>query len=398
MPYRPNFPIPEDIYAEPFCLCIQVPNDPTWKQVVAGLLDELNQWYNWQRDEEKSGKDCAQVWRGLYEQIDWTTMSCCCDNPPAMFRYTSDGTLQRSTDGGTTWTDEPGYDPRNNSTVFPPVEGDEINTKKCIAADGMKNAIKDQVGGQLTDDMTRYTLGQLINDWVNIYIQTSNPFQALMTIVANQIFALIIAVLRPALTDEVYDTLQCIFYCYMKDDLSFSQSDVDIVRGKITDQISGIAGTFFEHLVYLLGAVGMTNLARSQYSTTGDCTDCDCPDQCISGWTAGYNYAGSNYPFGSIIDTDADWIIVQSADRGDGTQTIRITQPPTGWHDCNVFWEQLDGGTIWSKAFCVSPTAPSYESATTNPLMGTPVVANYLEFLDGTGSPFTMKFTFAPPP
>lgn len=278
MPYRPNFPIPEDIHAEPFCLCIQVPNDPTWKQVVAGLLDELNQWYNWQRNEEKSGKDCAQVWRGLYEQIDWTTMSCCCDDLPVQFRYTVDGVLQRSTDGGTTWEDAPDYDPRNNSTIFPPMPGDDSPDKKCLAATGAVDLIKQQVGDNLTDDMTRYTLAQLINDWITTYLQSSNPFEALMTIIANQIFALVIAVVRPALTDSVYEILKCIFYCDAADDASVNDTQWAQIRSDITDQIGGVAGIFLEHLVYLLGSRGMTNLMRASGATEGDCSTCHCDE------------------------------------------------------------------------------------------------------------------------
>jgi hypothetical protein len=285
MPYRPPFPIPEDIHATPFCLCIKVPNDPTWKRVVAGLLDELNQWYNWQRDEERSGKECAQVWRGLYAEIDWSTMSCCCDstNPP-QYQYSETGVLQISLDGGVTYTDAPNADVRNNSPKFPPVPGDDGNDKKCAAATGAANLLKEQVGDQLTDDMSRYTLEQLISDWTGTVIDTSNPFQALVTVVSNQIFALVIAALRAALTDDVYHLFACALYCKMGSDASFNDAQWAAARGKILADIGGIAGVFLEHLVFLLGKTGTTNLVRSAPDATGDCSDCDC-GYCPVDWT-----------------------------------------------------------------------------------------------------------------
>lgn len=211
---------------------------------------------------------------------------CCDDNMPIQYRYSTDGELEWSQNGGQNWTPAPQYDPRVYSATFPPVAGDDGDDKKCAAATGMKVLIKEQVGDQLTDDMTRYTLGQLINDWVKTMLQTSNPFEALITVITNQIFALALAVLIPALTDTVYDQLVCIFYCNMADDASFNTEKWQDTRSDITGQIGGIAGLFFEHLVYLLGEKGLTNLARAGGASTGDCSDCDCPsDFCEIEWT-----------------------------------------------------------------------------------------------------------------
>lgn len=282
MPNRPSFPIPENINAEPFCLCIKVPNDPTWKSVVAGLLDELNQWYNWQRDEARSGKECAQVWRNLYNEIDWSIMSCCCDGTnPTLYQWSSTFILQISVDGGVTWVNAPQLDPRNNSPVWPPVPGDSSDGKKCIAATGMMEMIKEQVGDNLTDDMSRYTLAELINDWVNTLINSGgNIFSGLVTVITNQIFALVVSAIRPALTEEVYDLLKCAFLCNMSDDLSFSESQWETVRSEILASIPGIAGVFLEHLVFLLGKMGITNMARAQYASSGNCGDCGCVSGC----------------------------------------------------------------------------------------------------------------------
>jgi len=251
-------------------------------------------------------------------------MSCCGGEFETIFRWTEDGTLQSSTDGGTTWQDDPQDDPRNSSPIFPPVPGDVTDDKKCIAATSAMTLIKEQVGDQLTDDMSRYTLGQIISDWVNTVLQTSNVFEAIVTIVTNQILALVIATLRPALTDSVYDKLKCCILSSMADDLSFDDAQWTAVRSCITSDISGIAGVFFEHLIYLIGKVGLTNLVRSQAATSGDCScgvGCDdLPnwDVVIAGGIVGTITAQSTTELdvnNSMVNTDGRYYIqIQSDD------------------------------------------------------------------------------------
>lgn len=237
-------------------------------------------------------------------------MGCCGDEVPVQYRYSDEGVLQRSEDGGATWTDAPEYDTRVYSPQFPPMSGTDGADKRCIAATGMVTLIKEQVGDQLTDDMSRYTLGQLITDWVTTMIQTSNPFQALVTVITNQIFALVIATLRPALTETVYDTLLCIFYCNMGDDATFNLEQWQAVRADITDQIGGIAGIFLEHLVYLLGTTGLTNLARAGGAAEGDCSDCpSCEPGCENDWIV---YPNSPNYFGIMVEQTSTYMIVKT--------------------------------------------------------------------------------------
>lgn len=284
MPYRQNFPIPPVIDPPHMCLQLEIPNSPEWKAIVSGLIYELTYWFNYERDGSNNGALCAAVWKKIYQRIDWSDMSCCCGEFDILYIWTEDGELEQSTDGGVTYTPAPQSDPRNSSPVFPPVPGDASEDKKCIAATGMSLLVKEGIGDQLTDDMGRYTVGQLINDWVKTVIQTSNPFEALIQVVTNQIFALLISAVRAALTDPVYAQLTCIFYCNISEDLSFDDASWAVVRSDILSQISGIAGVFLEHLVFLLGKVGLTNLARSQAATEGDCGDCSCSDSCSALW------------------------------------------------------------------------------------------------------------------
>jgi hypothetical protein len=229
---------------------------------------------------------------------------CCDDNMPIQYRYAADGTLEWSLNGGGNWTPTPQFDSRVYSVTFPPIVGDDGDDKKCIAASGAAALVKEQVGDQLTDDMSRYTLGQTIADWVGTLLQSSNPFDALITVITNQVFALVIAVLRPALTDDVYDQFKCILYCDMEDDASFTEAGWQKVRADILDQIAGIAGLFFEHLAYLLGSKGLTNLSRSGAATEGDCSDCMCNPCSADGWVWP---EGSVPEGGDVVKTDTTY-------------------------------------------------------------------------------------------
>lgn len=276
MPNFPNFPIPSETPEQTRCICIEIPDNNDWLQVFTGLLAIPSYWFNWQRDNLRSGKELAQHWTKLYDNIDWSNMSCCCDTIPVQYRYTESGVMEKSIDGGVTWLPSPEDDSRNNSTRYPPLTGADGDDKKCLAAESMVMLIKEQVGDQLTDDMSRYTLDQLVKDWVGTMIETSNPFEALIRVITNQIFALVISALRSALTTEVYDQLKCILYCGMNDDASFDNAAWEAAREEVLSQITGIPGVFLEHLLFLLGVVGTTNLARSGAATSSDCSACDC--------------------------------------------------------------------------------------------------------------------------
>jgi len=294
-------------------------------ELLRGIIEPLAWGTRWWSDSEQP-IDTEVITAFRDDLIRRLMMSCCGDEAPIQYRWTGDGVLQQSTDGGETWTDAPGFDPRNNSPQYPPVPGEDGDDKKCIAASGMVNLIKSQVAENLTEDMSRYTLGQLITDWVTTYINSSNPFEALLTIATNQIFALVISAVIAALTDPVWDTLQCIFYCRMADDASFNNASWSGVRTDITDQIGGVAGLFLEHLVYLLGIVGLSNVARSQAATEGDCSDCGCGDDaCVDGWNVGYWSGGVFVNTGNEDSRGSDYIIAHSIDRGDGQQAIYMS-------------------------------------------------------------------------
>lgn len=387
MPYRPNFPIAETDITDTCCLCIEVPDTDRWRAIVAGLLSELRYWYNWERDGTDNGAKCAAIWKPLYVAIDWSKMSCCCDDITILYIWTEEGELEQSTDGGETYDPVPEKDPRNSSPVYPPVTGEPSEDKSCIAATGMTLLIKEQIGDQLTEDMSRYTLGQLVHDWVTTILETSNPFEALIQIAVNQIFALLVGSVITALTEEVYSQLTCIFLAWIEDDLSFTEAGWEGVRAQILTDITGIAGVFLEHLVFLLGKVGLTNLARSQAATEGDCEDCGGTGCDLDLWevTTGYgdifgNIVSRNETTGEIV-VETTGINTNSAYYID----ININQNHDSSLGCYVV--AIDGaiGAVWQEP----PAAFSVAAFSSGLIAGHCV--NHIQISDI--APFTVTIT-----
>ncbi len=287
-------------------------------EVLLGIVEPLAWSTRWFSDTQDIDKQVVKEFRDDITRR--LMMSCCGDETPIIFRFTIDGTLEKSTDGGTTWLPAPENDPRNNSPQFPPLNTDDPESTKCIAATGMVDLIKQQISDQFTDDMGRYTIGQLITDWIKTLLNDGgNILEGLVTIIQNQVFALGVAALTAALTDTVYDTLKCIFLCNMDSDGTFDEGDVSAISSQITDQIGGIASLFLNHLVGLLGATGLTNLARSSGATSGDCSDC--PD-CTCAGVVGFETSG----YSTVLSWDEDTctVTLQSVETPGfpGTQTI----------------------------------------------------------------------------
>jgi hypothetical protein len=260
---------------------------------------------------------------------------CCDDNMPIQYRYSIEGVLQRSLNGGTTWVDAPEYDPRVYSSQYPPLAGADGTDKKCAAATGAALLIKEQVGDQLADSMSRNVLNQLITDWVKTYLQTSNPFIALVTVISNLIFSLVIATLRPALTSGVYDQLKCILYCNIGDDATVSDAQWSQIRADILSDITGIAGIFLEHLIYLLGTMGTTNMLRAGGASSGDCSACSC-----GGGTCALDF---NVDEGTLVSNDGYYVVIDAA--WNGTKYVAsVTRNDFGVCCTYLNFETLSGG------------------------------------------------------
>lgn len=252
-------------------------------QDIAALMSVV-EYFKWHTRWVSAGAIDTDKIDAFASGLEYRLMSGCCDdNLPIQYRYSPAGILERSMNGGGVWESAALYDPRVYSPTFPDLPGADGTDKKCLAATGAAALVKSLVDEQITDDMTHITLTEAIESWVKTMIETSNPFTALLTFVSNSIFALIISALRSALTDPVYETFKCILLTRMAADASVNDASWTLIRSDITSQIAGIAGVFLEHIIYLLGTKGTTNLLRAGGAAEGDC---DCPTNCNADlWT-----------------------------------------------------------------------------------------------------------------
>lgn len=396
-----GFPLPEDHLPEGrVCVQFEIPDDQTYAADVIGHIMQLGKWWNWEKGggDDRRATETAQLFRkAIHETLcveKYRPMGCNCpDSSTYIYTYDEDGNLQVSTDGGTTSEPAPLDDIRlNPKVVFPPVTSETGTDAKCSAADSMTKILKEQIGDQLTDDMSRYTLSQLINDWTKTMIGTSNPFEALVTVITNQIFALVIATVRAAITSGTYDTLNCIFYCNMESDGSFTEAEWTTVRSQILSQITGIAGVFFEHLIYLIGSGGLTNMARAAAGATdADCSDC-CPD-CSTNWNL---MDGSH---GIILGRGSEYIDLQGQAIGGNVYGIISTGDAAIC--CQVVLIQgLDSEGNPDPEIAI-PSFTGWTDCGTAPVIGVPQHSgilggciNYLQLQDAGA--FKVRITFAP--
>jgi len=306
-------------------------------------------------------------------------MPCGCAETGVIYRWGTDGELERSNDGGDTWSGAPNQDPRNTSPLFPPPMG--AMADKCPAADNAVNAIIVEVFNALTPEMTKDDADSLIRDWIHKYIDTSNPVLALITVIVNLIFGLIIDTLITALTTEVWDTLRCCFKNQMLDDFTFDHDAWEALRDCILTDIPGIAGIFLEHLIYLLGPAGSTNLIRSgQGSATAEC---GCPN-CQSNWSI----MGAGH--GVIDDVTEEYVEAHGTDPGNGNYYLILHT--TGASDCcRVDHVDVVSGAFTLNGWTDCGTAPT-EGAPQHTGLGFGDCINYLQLQSAT--PFTVRVFF----
>lgn len=319
MPYRPNFPIPENIHAPLCCLEIQVPDDPTWKSVVAGLLYELQYWFNWQRDDANSGKECAAVWKQVYLDIDWNLMACknndCCQEPAVIKRVNPDtGNVEQSTDGGVTWTPASGGLQSVIVKPVPPVTSGVAATK-CDAATNVSGQVDvwiDQVSNDFTTAITLLEFGTAVLEAILVAVVT---ILSLGTLTAVE--ALVLPTIAAALyaawgagktvfddywTTEIKDDILCAAYCNISDDGSFTDAQFSAFWTGVNTQLPpGPAKMLFMGFLSSVGAPGLNAMAATGMSADSDCSDCPCAP-CIDGWAWPISYVAQGAGY-TVTDT-----------------------------------------------------------------------------------------------
>lgn len=251
-------------------------------------------------------------------------MSGCCPDEGKIYRFTEDGELESSVDGGETWTPSPEDDPRLTAPLFPPLPGEPGATKKCIAANNTVGAIKAQADA-MSDDIAAWgSLTLLIAAVLGILaflsiLGSGGLLTPLVVGLAGTLLGAGRAAFIAAMTIEVYETLCCILYCNMQEDGTYTQANIDAIKTEIEDQLTGVAATYLRDTIGLLGVTGLTNASTTSASDFDfDCSACECVPYCESAdsWFAGTVNSVTDNMDGSTTFN------VSSVDNGGGVQYI----------------------------------------------------------------------------
>lgn len=309
---RGRFAIPPNLTpTERVCFCLNWPNDSVHFAILWGLLDELSHRYNWGEPLTADSDTLAQFYsqviadnRACFEErLAMTNSGCGCDGEP-VFRYNQDSIQEVSTDGGETWQASL-TDVRMDGTILPPplwlvVGGDNRCDGAATARINLKTLI-DQVM-DLAVEIGISALTAAIAAIIGILLPgVGGAIAGLIAAIVIAIVNLGSNVLQASMTTEVYDTLQCIFFCHISMDAQFDEAAWVAVKADIADQLDGNAEFLAWNFVNALGPVGLTNAARISVLIDADCDDCGCGG-CDPQSIWQYNYADDSWFHPEVLE------------------------------------------------------------------------------------------------
>lgn len=295
-------------------LCVQmfIPNNLDYIAAFSGQLWELGTWFTWEKSYtpgDTRASQAAAYWRYLLD-----TYLCiqfnkpreddgmpCCDDDKLLSRFTADGVFQTSSDGGVTWADNPGLDPRNDAVQSPPIGGSEPGVK-CAAADNVRDVFKtyrDQLVALLTAGTTFLAIIAGLIGALGVLLGLSvvaSSIGVLLFGIAAGLLTLTPTEAEAALDDTFMEQFKCIVFCHMHADGTVGYDDWQGILADINTSFSGFTLTFFKGLTQAMGYIGINNAATIGVSTASDCDDCGC------GWCYTFDFEATNGGF-TIVPT-----------------------------------------------------------------------------------------------
>jgi len=322
-------------------------------------------------------------------------MPCGSDNEIVLSQFTPDGVYQESTDGGTTYHDAPGRDPRNNVPLPPPFLPPETEEAECTYADAIVNQF---INSWINATGDGEELAEVIAGMLAFLSGIFGIFGAVIAVIvlgiASSIVLGTVAAWKAAFTTEVWDRFRCNLHDNQQADGSFTAADVDVIYTRLADDETGIVLISLQQMVAALGWQGLTIAARSGVGSPT--ADCACEGDCSSSqWNLGA-WDGSTYVSpGTLVDTGSDFLEVESVDRGDGEQWVYITSDDDAIC-CDLVVEITEGSAVASSAWVVINCGTSrhysnFAAAGLSPLSNKNAIGI------GSSTVFTAKVSFNPP-
>lgn len=283
----PSFPQeipPIDVEPDADMLCVRY--NPAWATVLASACNQLTQLSSWQGtpDEKKLAVNRALTLKILLQTFEDCDMGCCNENS-TLTRITADGTVQTSTDGGTTWVDNPAADVRNWTTQLPPLTGDDGTDKKCVAANCMVETMKQAKEQTDLSYDAGETVAQIIAAIIFLLIAlgtlgTGAAVAPFMIGIAAALIGIDKATFDAAFTDTFWERTLCDLYCSMGDNGEFTSAQWSDAQTRISNRADSLAKTYVLNIVKALGAIGLSNAGKTSLGGELDCTGCNCDNPC----------------------------------------------------------------------------------------------------------------------
>lgn len=289
---REILPLPDNLTPSGrVCFCINIPDDPQHFAAFWGALNALTKRYSWGKPLTADSETVASYWRDIIadnracfeEVIAMANRGCGCDGEP-VYRFNANGIREVSNDGGDTWTNDL-TDPRTYGTILPPplwlVVGDDNRCEgAATAAANMENLVSELVSSGQTGASA---LTSVIVALICAY--TAGTACAVAEVIGSVVLAIVevgLAAIGNDMTAQVYEDFKCVLFCRIENDASFTEAGWQGVKSDIANQFTGNPEFVLWNIVNAMGAVGLTNLARTSIAGVANCDDCPCGCENIS--------------------------------------------------------------------------------------------------------------------
>jgi len=237
---------------------------------------------------------------------------------PENLRYDSGcDCVQQTYDGGDTWVDQPGQDPRHSTTfLYPPVTADD---PRCQAASNMTAYFENIIGTAL--NVLAFGLDALgvATTIMPLFIELG-PFAILFELglgLGSGLVSLGVDVINEEFSPEVYDALTCIFYCHIEANGSVTAEDLSAINAQVISDLNPDVQLIMGLCFLLMGEVGLSN-AGTLGEAAADCDACEC------GWC----------------------LQVDLTDNDGGFDSDTVNVPAGAHYTAGVGWEQNTVGSL----------------------------------------------------
>lgn len=225
---------------------------------------------------------------------------------PSNLRWNVDcSCVQQTFDGGTTWVDAPGQDPRSSDAFRAPAL--TTSDPRCDAAANMLAKLHAAVEMAIAFDNSVRLASELFALFA-LAVPALGVVVAVFTIIADVLLALGAAAIDGAFTSDVYDRLLCVFFDHIDSSGQMSDAQLSDIYDAVAADFDVTVQAVFGAVSSAAGAVGWSN-AGALGSETGDCSTCDvwCRAEDFSiedyGWTTATEFGLSATYTGSSWDT-----------------------------------------------------------------------------------------------